>query len=150
MMTLDDIKEKCGGEVKCIQDGLYLIKPPRPSGYFVDYDAWCAGSFGLHTIAANTPIMPYKQCILSLKNIFGVLEHYYGEPQEVKRLEDGDPVYMTSESPDTILQYGWKQPGCIKLGKENVYQLFIWICETNQDQGFVRIMYFFDNHKKLV
>ena len=149
-MTLQEIKEKCGGEVECFRDGIYFIKPPRPSEYFVSYDAWCGGSFGLHTIAASTPIMPYKHCIRSLKTIFGMLKNYYGEPQEVKQLKDVDPVYMTSESPDTILQYTWERPECIKLEKENVYRLCIWIVERDQDGGFVRIMYFFDNHKKLV
>jgi len=149
-MTLQEIEEKCGGEVECFRDGIYFIKPPRPSEYFVSYDAWCAGSFGLHTIAASTPIMSYKDCMLSLKTIFVILKNYYGESQEVKQLKDVDPVYMTSESPDTIYQYAWKRPECIKLEKEKVYSLYIWIVESEQDVGCVRIMYFFDNHKKLV
>lgn len=149
-MSLDEIREECGGRVECVREGIYVVEPPRPSSYFVSYEAWCGGSVGLHTIAANTFIMPYKQCILSLESVFSLLKSYYGEPQEVTQLKDGTQVYMTSESPDTIIQYSWKLPECKKLEKENVYKLYVWIGEMNQDQGIVRIMYFFDNHKKLV
>ena len=151
-MTLDEIREKCGSSnVEGIQGGvMWYIKPPRPSNYFSSYEAWCDDSAGLHTVAANTFIMPYKQCILSLESVFSLLKSYYGEPQEVTQLKDGTHVYMTSESPDTIVQYGWRLPECKKLEKENVYRLHIWIGEMNQDQGIVRIMYFFDNYKKLM
>ena len=79
-----------------------------------------------------------------------MLEGYYGKPQEVRQLKDANFVYMTSESPDTIVQYGWRLPESEKLEKENVYRLYIWINEVSQSMGRIRIMYFFDNHKKLV
>ena len=149
-MTLDDIKEKCGGEVKCVQDGLYAIKPPRPSIYFCDYFTKIDGSFGLHLIAGTGEITSYKECMLLLGNLSNKLKSYYGEPQEVKRLKDSDPVYMTYESSDTIIQYGWKQPECKKLEKENVYHLRVGIVEAYEDGGFVSLIYEFDNQKNVM
>jgi|GEM_PF-1127622 len=151
-MTLDEIREKCGSSnVEGIQGGvMWYIKPPRPSNYFSSYEAWCDDSAGLHTVAANTFIMPYKQCILSLESVFSLLKSYYGEPQEVTQLKDGTHVYMTSESPDTVVQHTWKRPECKKLEKENVDSLTILIRELSEDVGDVRITYCFDDHKKVV
>ena len=79
-----------------------------------------------------------------------MLEGYYGKPQEVRQLKDANFVYMTSESPDTIIQYGWKLPECKKLEKENVDSLAIWINEWGEDAGCVSITYCFDNYEKVM
>ena len=152
-MTLDEIKAKCGGwsNVKYSGDGdVYMVEPPRKSFSFGVYFALVDDTFGLYSVSANTVVMPYKQCIIHLRNSFNRLGSYYGEPQMRALLKDMNPAYMASESPDTVVQYTWKRPECKKLEKENVDSLTIWISELGEDAGCVSITYCFDNHKKVV
>jgi hypothetical protein len=150
-MTLEEIREKCGSSnVKYSEDGVYMVKPPRKSSSFNGYIALVDDTFGLHATSANSVIMPYKQCIIHLRDLFNRLRAYYGEPQMRTLLKDINPVYMASESPDTVVQHTWKRPECKKLEKENVDSLTILIRELGEDAGYVSITYFFDNHKKVV
>lgn len=150
-MTLNEIREKCGwSNVECIENGVYRVEPPRKSFSFGVYFALVDDTFGLYSVSANTVVMPYKQCIIHLRNSFNRLGPYYGEPQMRALLKDMNPAYMASESPDTVVQYTWKRPECKKLEKENVDSLTIWISELGEDAGCVSITYCFDNHKKVV
>ena len=150
-MTLDEIREKYGwGNVEYSGDGVYRVEPPRKSSSFGVYFAFVDDTFGLHATSANSVIMPYKQCIIHLRDLFNRLRAYYGEPQVRTLLKDVNPAYLTSESPDTVVQYMWRRPECEKLEKENVDSLAIWIGELSEDAGVVSIMYRFDNHKKVV
>ena len=150
-MTLDEIREKCGwGNVEYSGDGVYRVEPPRKSSSFGVYFALVDDTFGLHSVFANTVIMPYKQCIIHLRGLFNRLRAYYGEPQVITLLKDVNLAYLASESPDTVVQYTWRRPECKKLEKENVDSLMIYIGESGEDAGGVSIMYCFDNHKKVV
>ena len=150
-MTLNEIREKCGwSNVECIENGVYRVEPPRKSSSFGVYFAFVDDTFGLHATSANSVIMPYKQCIIHLRDLFNRLRAYYGEPQMRTLLKDINPVYMASESPDTVVQHTWKRPECKKLEKENVDSLTILIRELSEDVGDVRITYCFDDHKKVV
>lgn len=150
-MTLNEIREKCGwSNVEYSEDGVYMVKPPRKSSSFNGYLALVDDTFGLHSVSAISMVMPYKPCILYLRGLFNRLKPYYGEPQMRTLLKDINPVYMASESPNTVVQYTWKRPECKKLEKENVDSLTILIRELNEDVGDVCITYCFDNHKKVV
>lgn len=76
-----------------------------------------------------------------------MIKSYYGEPQQIAKLKDINPVYMTSESPDTIIQSDWLLSGCKNLEKEKVDRLCIWIAEWDENAGSACITYLFDNHK---
>ena len=136
--------------VEYSEDGVYMVKPPRKSSSFDGYLALVDDTFGLHSVSAVSLIMPYKPCILYLRSLFDRLKPYYGEPQMRTLLKDINPVYMASESPDTVVQYTWKRPECKKLEKENVDSLAIWINEWGEDEGCVSITYCFDNHEKVM
>lgn len=136
--------------VEYSEDGVYMVKPPRKSSSFDGYLALVDDTFGLHSVSAVSLIMPYKPCILYLRSLFDRLKPYYGEPQMRTLLKDINPVYMASESPDTVVQHMWKRPECKKLEKENVDSLTILIRELGEDVGDVSITYCFDNHKKVV
>lgn len=136
--------------VEYSEDGVYMVKPPRKSSSFDGYLALVDDTFGLHSVSAVSLIMPYKPCILYLRSLFDRLKPYYGEPQMRTLLKDINPVYMASESPDTVVQHTWKRPECKKLEKENVDSLTILIRELGEDVGDVSITYCFDNHKKVV
>ena len=149
-MTLEEIKRKCDYNVKHAGDDMYMIKPPRPSIVFNLYSVHVDDIFGLYSIMAISENMPHKQSLLVLKNVAGMIEAYYGEPQDMKRLKDHNPVYMTSESPDTIICYDWTLPECKKLEKEKVNWIRVIAHELNQDEGAVAIQYRFDNAEKII
>lgn len=70
-MTLEEIKEKCGwNNVEHIEEDMYKIKPPRSSIFFDTYCVFVDDTFGLHSIAAWTKVMSYKECLLSLETCY--------------------------------------------------------------------------------
>jgi len=132
-MTLDEIREKCGGEEPVYERKgyMYTINPIKKDGTFTDYIACVHDNLGLFAVVAFTDFMPSKRCEEVFNNVLSALKRYYGEPSESKKLF-----------------CEWDVDECERLKKEKLQAISLTVEYGDHGYGMVGLGYKFENSDK--
>ena len=133
-MTLEEIKEKCGGkEPKYIGGGVsYNIEPIKKNDMFIKYNVSVHDNLGLFTIIAKTAPFDAEECKAKLKLLALMLGAHYGKEEANT---DGN-AYLWLPSYHEVLK------------KEKLSAVMLRIVPTDEEKEYIGLMYVFENFQK--
>lgn len=133
-MTLEKIKEKCGGkEPKYTGGGYnYKIEPIKKNDIFIEYTAGVHDDLGLFVIMAKTAPFDVEEGKAKLKVLALMLGAYYGKEEADT---DGN-AYIWLSSYHEVLK------------KEKLSAVMLRIVPTGEEKEYIGLMYGFENFQK--
>ena len=134
-MTLEKIKEKCGGKEPKYTGGghNYKIEPIKKNDIFIEYTAGVHDDLGLFVIFAETSPFDAEECKAKLELLALMLGAYYGK--EEANADDRN-AYMWLSSHHEVLK------------KEKLSGVMLRIVPTGEEKEYIGLMYVFENFQK--
>lgn len=133
-MTLEKIKEKCGGKEPRYTGGghNYKIEPIKKNDIFIEYTASVHDDLGLFVIIAETSPFDVEESKAKLKLLALMLGTHYGKGEANA---DGN-------------SYIWLSSHHEVLKKEKLYGVMLGIVPTGEEKEYIGLMYVFENFQK--